>query len=222
MNNFLQTRWECDAATTYLRDNKFINSGLSCKDWEASEFVKFMQAKEIKGELDIVDLGSSGSVVLDNAVALGIKGVKCGIDLVYKEDLVLDNGVHLIVGDLMQTPFEDESFDVVVSLSTIEHDVDLGDFAKEVSRIVKRGGDAIVSFDYWPERIDTRGTVLYNLDWQILNVGDVNMLISEFAKQDMHISGEIDWTVNEKVITPKFCSPSSAEYTFGILNFIKK
>lgn len=216
MNNFLKTRDEVSLATKYLQDNNLIESGLSCKNWEIAQVIPYLK------DGDLVDLGSDGSVVLPNAVALNLKGRKVGIDLAYEEDVVTDWGAELYKGDLMQTSFENESFDIVTSLSVIEHEVDFDKFAKEVSRILKIGGNAYVSFDYWNPKPDYEKRKLYSLDWNILDKNDVVSLIFHCSGYGMGVTSAIDWTVQDAVINDKFCSPvAGVSYSFGLFNFQK-
>lgn len=42
-------------------------------------------------------------------------------------------------------PFEDESFDAVISLATLEHIIDIDHHMKEINRILKPGGDLFIS-----------------------------------------------------------------------------
>ena len=217
MNNFLRTRFEIDEATKYLKENKLVESGLSCKNWEIASIIPHLTDSEL------CDLGSDGSVVIPNALALGLKGTKVGIDLAYKEDIVTPDGVHYIKGDLMQTPFENESFDIVTSLSVVEHSVDVNKFAQECHRILKPEGKLFVSFDYWPEKINTKGILLYNLEWNIMDRYEAFLMVSAFLSKGFALTSQIDWTVQDKVIDETFCSPAKGiGYTFGMINLIKK
>lgn len=49
-----------------------------------------------------------------------------------------------IIGDITKTNFEKESWDVVVCVQTIEHIPNLWDVPKEIARILKPGGYAII------------------------------------------------------------------------------
>ena len=61
-------------------------------------------------------------------------------DLSYRHD----------VCDSLATPHKEETFDVVYSMSMIEHGIDLDGFFKESSRVLKPGGVLLLSTDYWP------------------------------------------------------------------------
>lgn len=216
MNCFLKNRQEIDSSTKYLQDNGLLESGLSCKNWECVQVTPFFK------DGNWCDLGSDGGIILENLLRKNIVGFKAGIDLSYPENIDSPEGLNLVKGDLMQTPFPDGFFDYATSLSVLEHAVDFSAFAKEVSRILKVGGQLFVSFDYAPEKIDTSLTKLYSLDWNVLSKQDVDRLIIICAEHGLVISGEIDWTLQDMVINPQYCSPANCEYTFGILSFIKQ
>lgn len=216
MNEFLKSRSQIESATKWLKENGYTSHPISCKDFELKLIIERIS------DSDLLDMGADGSFVLHNAIIKGIKGRKSGIDLM---EVTGDNkaeGVEYFQGDLMATPFEDNYFDTIVSQSVIEHEVDLNKFAKETSRLLRSGGKLIVSFDYWPDHIDTMGVTLYGLKWNILDKGDVLQLIEDCKKNGLELSGEIDWTIGDKVINDTYCSPAKGiGYTFSILEFIK-
>lgn len=218
MNRFLQSRQEVDGCTKYITDNDFIPHPLSCKNFDIANICP----KLTHGSM--IDLGSAGgSSVLENAVHKKILGLKVGIDLSYSENVVSDKpGIDLVSGDLMNTPFPDNLFNTIFCLSVIEHEVDISLLAKECSRIISNSGTLYLTFDYWPEKIDTDGLKLYGLSWNIFDENDVRNLIKTFYLNDFALTSEMDWKVSEKVINPTYCSPfQDVSYTFGLLEFKK-
>jgi len=216
MNEFLKRRQQIDDATRRLQSNGFVTHPISCKDWE------LLKITEQLADGDLLDMGANGSFVLHNAIKKGIKGRKVGIDLA---EVTGDNkaeGAEYIIGDLMDTGLPDESFDMIVSQSVIEHEVDLNKFAKEVSRLLRSGGRLIVSFDYWNPKVNTDGIMLYGLKWNILDINDVQILTDACRESDLQLTGEVDLSLHDAVINPKYCSPGNVSYTFGIFEFEKK
>src|SRR5262249_33588782 len=53
--------------------------------------------------------------------------------------------VKAVVGDALRMPFQDESFDVVVSSEMIEHTPDPGRAIAEMARVLHRGGTLVVT-----------------------------------------------------------------------------
>lgn len=217
MNNFLKTRAEVQACTKCIKEYGLIPHGLSCKDYDIWGIAPLLK------DGNILDLGSSGSYILENAVALKLKGRKVGVDLAYEHNNITESGIELFKEDLMQTHFEDEEFHYVCCLSVIEHEVDYDKLAKECARLLKKGGHLFMTFDYWSEKIDTDGLLLYGLKWNILDRSDVTMLIEALKENGLFISGEIDWTTQDKVINDTYCAPfPKIAYTFGLFEFIKQ
>lgn len=216
MNEFLRYRSQITDATKKLTVNNFRTHPISCKDWE------LLKATEQLFDGDLLDMGADGSFILHNALLKGLSGRKVGIDL---KEVVGDNkaeGAEYVLGNLMETPFSDQSFDMITSLSTIEHEVDFKIFAAETSRLLRKFGHLIVSFDYCNPKVNTDHITLYNLKWNILDYTDVNNLIDACEDHDMALTHSVDWTLGDLVINPKYCSPANVSYTFGILQFIKK
>lgn len=217
MNQFLLSRDQISEATEYLEKNGLVQSGLSCKNWEVYHVMPYMK------DGNWLDLGSDGGVVLENLVKINISGIKIGIDLAYPEDIVSqDKGISLVKGDCMNVPFPDSFFNFITCLSVIEHSVDYEKFAHECARLLSKGGQLFVSFDYATEKLDTSKTKLYSLSWNVLCKKDLEEFIKICAEHGLELSSEINWELKEMVINPQYCSPAQVEYTFGILQFIKK
>lgn len=76
-----------------------------------------------------------------------------GLDVHGNENLVrkmlkseLISNVILKSGSILNIPFEDRTFDCIVSVSTLEHLTDLDRAMQEIKRILKNNGEAILSF----------------------------------------------------------------------------
>lgn len=215
MNRFLQTRKEVDECTAWLKKRGLISHFFTCKDFDIANI-----CKELK-DGDLLDMGSSGSWILHNAIRMGIKGKKCGIDLSDHEAPI--DGVEYTKGDLMATPYANESFDTITCLSVIEHEVDFDKLAKECARLLRKGGSLYISFDYWNPKVNTDdvGTKLYGLKWNILDATDVSKLEVAIGNAGLQMTSNLDWTTKETVINENFCAPYGKRYTFGLLKFTK-
>ncbi len=217
LNRFLQTRQEVDVCTQFIKENNLVPHPLDCKNWDMAMLAPLLK------DNDLIDLGADGSHILHNKMKRGLTGKAVGIDLLGVPEHNRAEGAEYFTGDLMATPFESESFDTATCLSVIEHQVLYDAFAKEASRLLRKGGELFVTFDYAPKKIDTSLTKLYSLDWNILSREDAEKLISVCAEHGLQISSEVDWTTNEMVINNQFCSPvQGVHYTFGLFHFIKQ
>lgn len=58
----------------------------------------------------------------------------------------LSDRVRLVSGDIMKMPFEDDMFDCCVIVSTLENIENSEQAVSEIARVVKPGGDIIISF----------------------------------------------------------------------------
>jgi 2-polyprenyl-3-methyl-5-hydroxy-6-metoxy-1,4-benzoquinol methylase len=216
VNEFLKTKNQILASTQWLKENGYVTHPISCKDWELA----MMTESLIDG--DILDMGADGSFILHNSVIKGVKGRKVGVDLIEVTGNNKSDGVEYYQCDLMNTGLEDNSFDIIFSASVIEHQVNFSKFAKEVGRLLRLNGNIFVSFDTWTPKPDTSKMKLYSLSWDILDRNDIQHLVNEFSNNGIELTSDIDWTTQDAVINRYYCAPADVEYTFGILNFVKK
>lgn len=215
MNKFLQTRHEVNTCTAWLKSRNLISHHFTCKDFDIANICEDLK------DGDLLDMGSSGSWILHNALKMGINGKKCGIDLSDHEAPIA--GVEYTKGDLMATPYKANSFDTITCLSVIEHEVDFNKLAKECARLLRPKGVLYISFDYWNPKVNTDdvGTKLYGLKWNILDASEVSQLEVALGNHGLRMSSNLDWATKETVINDQFCAPYGKRYTFGLLKFIK-
>ncbi len=105
-----------------------------------------------------LDIGcSTGAATMLVAQRIGAAAVR-GVDLVHTEE-ARKKGVDAIDCDLNSgapLPFEDESFDVVTCMETLEHVHDTDHLLSELRRVLRSGGTAIVDIP----RLDSMMNVL--------------------------------------------------------------
>jgi len=173
---------EIGEATKALRKRRLPHHGLAEKDWDLIQIVRLMAG--VAESAPIVDLGCGGLYTLKLLEAMGFRQLS-GID--FKVDLItrplqlkrlvskgrLPFKVHQ--GDILKTPFPDETFEVAISLSTIEHNVNLDNFFAEASRILKPGGRLFLSTDYWPDGVE-QSPDLFGLPWHIFNKNEAEKI----------------------------------------------
>ena len=218
LNKFLQSRAEINQCTDDLNRAGLKLHGLDCKNFDLRNITPYLKDGD-----GFLDLGAAGSFILHNHVILNLKGRRVGIDIVDVAEHDRTSGVEYFKGSLMNTPFADAEFSQITCLSVIEHEVNYTAFAKEVSRLLKPGGECFVTFDYAEPKMKTEGMKLFSLDWNILCRADAEQLIATCSEHGLKISSEVDWKTNEAVINPAYCAPcSDVYYTFGIFYFIKQ
>ena len=116
--------------------------------WEKSRNAKFLELLEYNPNAKVIDLGcGNGEFTLKIKDKISCKEIY-GVD-VYDPAIekARAKGIKVIKHDLNQFPypFEDNTFDVVTSNQVIEHLIYPVKFLKEIYRILKPNGYAIIS-----------------------------------------------------------------------------
>lgn len=186
------------------------------KSWDVLETINLIEEKKPRSSF-ILDIGAYCSEL---PVSLG----RLGYSNVYAIDLnpnikkmPLAGRIKYEIGNFMSTPFASEMFDVVTSISVIEHGYDPEKLFREVSRILKPGGEFIASFDYWPDKIDTGNTKFFGMSWLIFSKTDVADMLNAAARFGLEPAGEIDPTAADRTI---HCL--GYDYTFAWIVLRKK
>lgn len=165
MIKVLRSSAEIDRAGEFLSENKLNMHYDRLKNWDLRHLYEVV--KPLPRTISVVDLGCAGLAALNFLFSLGFKDVH-GVDLTvtFKERLnqasimlrtcSFKPPFHFSRGDLTNTNFQDQSFDLATCISVIEHGVDLQKFLTEMNRIVKREGLLFITADYWPEKMKTK------------------------------------------------------------------
>jgi SAM-dependent methyltransferase len=105
----------------------------------------------------IIDIGcgeGSGLVLAKNLGFNNLTGLEVSIEQLISAKKKLGNSINYIyAGTDLKFPVKNNSLDVVLSLSVIEHIINKETFVKELQRIVKPGGIVIISSDCYHWRI---------------------------------------------------------------------
>jgi ubiquinone/menaquinone biosynthesis C-methylase UbiE len=134
-----------------------------------------------------------------------------------------DNDIDFVNCDISKTPYESLFFDAVVSISVIEHGVDLSDFLSESYRILKPGGCLVVSTDYWHDSIDTSHKYPYGTKYGPMKIFTKDEVLS-FVELAAQLGFEIEnfnptlLSCNDKCV---YWSRMEEFYTFLFLKFVK-
>ncbi len=141
-----------------------------------------MPLAQLKGA-DVLEIGSGNGA--HSALFAYLHGAKMtAIDITpsrvlatsQKLDLLMPNGDHLCANaDAERLPFADETFDVVYSNGVLHHTPGTSEAVKEVYRVLRPGGLAVVmlsaphSFQYWINIVllagILKGGILKGRDW---------------------------------------------------------
>lgn len=198
-----------------LRLSRSLPVGDMVKSWDVAQTLDFIETNLGK-DAKILDLGAYCSEV---PVALA----RMGFTNVHGADLNPDvarmpcaDRVTYTVADFMKTPFEAASFDAVTATSVIEHGYDAERLFSELGRLLKPGGYFIASFDYWPEKIETRDTRFFDMTWLIFSRTDVDEMLQVARRHGLGPLGELHSQAGEAAI---HCL--GFDYTFAWIVFRK-
>lgn len=110
---------------------------------------RYLNAKNYCQDNKVLDVACGegyGSALLKKWGAKKVIGVDCSEEAIKKAKKYFKQvNVEYMVADACQLPFEDNSFDLVVSFETIEHVDDDVAFLKEIQRVAKKDAVIIVS-----------------------------------------------------------------------------
>ena len=185
--------------------------GYRLKSWDVLSTLDFLESHVLRNE-PILDIGCYASEVIVALHKLGYSNLT-GADLnanLWK--MPYQDSIRYVINDFMHTEFEDTLFRAITSVSVIEHGFDRRSLLKEMSRLLKPGGYFIASFDYWPEKIDTRDVSFFDMEWKIFSKDEVADMIAEAANYGLFPLGEMMYGVKNKPI-----DYGGKQYTFAWL-----
>ncbi|HUD13250.1 MAG TPA: class I SAM-dependent methyltransferase [Terracidiphilus sp.] len=123
----------------------------------------FGTLRTLKGK-SLLDIGASPhGFALERALEVGVS-YYCGVGLGVAKDVELrtnSSRAHLVNLNAEHVPTASESFDLIISLSTFEHFFHPDVVLKEMHRVLRPGGAALVSFQ--PIWTSARGHHLHHL-----------------------------------------------------------
>lgn len=193
-----------------------IAVGDRIKSWDVGATLDFIETHLVKDSA-IADIGSFASEILVVLHRAGYKNLT-GIDLNERLDrMPHSDAISYLVGDFMRTPLPNASLDAITAISVIEHGFDPERLLVEVSRLLRPGGYFIASFDYWPEKIDTSGILLFGMSWIIFSRADVEALVKSAASHGLVPEGELRFDASERPI-----DWGGKKYTFAHLVLCKQ
>lgn len=174
--------------------------GTAQKNWDHFQLHESLAATE--KDAMIVDLGCGEGHTLSLLHSLGFKNVH-GVDhkirwrvrarklVTMWREQAFRSPFTLHSGDITNTPFKDKTCDFAVSISTLEHGVDLENFFREAGRILKPGGALLITTDYWHKKIVTNGTArAFGLPWKIFCLEEIGELLRIAGNHGFNLTGE--------------------------------
>jgi SAM-dependent methyltransferase len=191
--------------------SRAIDVGDPVKSWDVLKTVHFIE-KNVPRHASILDMGAFASelpCILHKLNYSNVVGVDLNPDI---RKMPYGDSVRYEVTDFMNTPFANESFDVITAVSVIEHGFNSQALLRELSRLLRPGGYFVASFDYWPEKIKSDGIMIFGMDWTIFSAQEVRILIQEATEYGLMPAGQVDLNSAERAV-----SCGEREYTFAWL-----
>jgi SAM-dependent methyltransferase len=186
-----------------------VNVGDRIKSWDVLKTVEIIQ-ENISPSSRILDIGAYGSEILCILHRLNYTSLT-GIDLNTNiKKMPYSHAIRYVVSDFNKAPFSDNSFEVITAMSVIEHGFQGDKLLKEIYRLLDKGGYFILSFDYWPDKIDTSEIKIFGMDWKIFSTMEVKELINDAILHGLYPLGTIDLSANDRIINFK-----RKKYTFA-------
>jgi SAM-dependent methyltransferase len=188
-----------------------VKVGDQLKSWDVLKTALFLEER-VPRSAAILDIGAFASELV--VVLHRLRFTKLfGVDLEPQiSRMPFAHAIHYCVANFMQTPFEKKSFQAITAISAIEHGFRSKALLSEVSRLLRPGGYFVASFDYWPQKVDTTGVLLFGMDWRIFSREEVLQLIAEAQAHGLTPVGEVDLEAQDAPI-----AFAERDYTIALL-----
>jgi SAM-dependent methyltransferase len=191
--------------------SKATDVGDELKSWDVLKTVQFIEnnVSQIASILDMGAFASELPCILRKLNYSNLVGVDLNPDI---KKMPYADSVRYEVSNFMNTPFENQSFDVITAISVIEHGFNSQSLLRELSRLLRPGGYFVASFDYWPDKVNTEGVSFFGVDWRIFSAQEVRTFLQEANEYGLVPCGEIDLSGSDQPIR---CGRK--DYTFAWL-----
>lgn len=127
-----------------------IGKNLLQRYWHAQKVLTFKKIIERKKFTKILDDGCASGNMANEISKIFPKAKITGIDVYGKAINFGKNKyphLNFFIADAHKLPFKNKSFDLVICYETIEHVVDPAKVLREIKRVVKKDGIAIIAMD---------------------------------------------------------------------------
>ncbi|MBI5325178.1 MAG: class I SAM-dependent methyltransferase [Ignavibacteriae bacterium] len=220
--NTLKSKNEIECSTQLINFFGFHSHSDPQKNWDTLKCM-FYLLRESNTDLPVLDAGGSpDSSVLNTLSRFGYKKLfACDIIDMTKYSKIKNSKVEFTVQNIENTNYNNDYFQAIVSLSVIEHGVDIEKFFQEMYRILSKNGLLLITTDYWNEYINCEGIYPYGTDKSQMKVFQKDEIISicNIAIQNgFKLCSELKTDISEKAIR---WETYNKEYTFIFLAFRK-
>jgi SAM-dependent methyltransferase len=170
------------------------------KSWDVLKTVRYIE-RAVPKDASVLDIGSYASEVPCALLHAGYTDLT-GIDLnPAVRSMPHADRIRYVVGNFLETPFDDGTFRAVTAISVIEHGFDGGKLLAELARLIQPGGYFLASIDYWPEKVDTTGIRAFGMDWRIFSETNLRDFLLEAKRFGFSPSGELDFAARDRTVS---------------------
>lgn len=169
------------------------------KSWDVQLTAEFL-LENLRRDEPVLDIGAYASEILP---ALDNKGFSnlTGVDLNAAVTMMPSaDRIRYHVGDFYGSLRAKEPFSAITAISVIEHGYEPERLFAEISRLLRPGGYFIASVDYWPEKIDTTGIRVFDLDWIVFSRADLQDLFTTASRYGLKPVGNLDFVADVPLV----------------------
>jgi SAM-dependent methyltransferase len=238
-NSVLKNSLEVKTAIAQLKKMGLFPHHGSEKSWDTFKMIEIIG--KANPDAYVLDVGCNGSPILPMLRKLGFRNLY-GCDFVlrprynatfmkivcrfYKKEYLSiiqmynDDLIKLSIQNLEKTNYSNNMFDFITSLSVIEHGVDIDEYFREMTRILKSGGYLLTSTDYWHEKITNARSVISNSEPdRVFCRDEIEEIIKVGESYGLKLIEPMDYTHGDKVVKWK---KTGLDYTFIFFGMKKK
>jgi 2-polyprenyl-3-methyl-5-hydroxy-6-metoxy-1,4-benzoquinol methylase len=182
------------------------------KSWDYFLTFEFIESN-LNFNCKILDVGCFQSEILPILKRGGYSNIY-GIDIDTKiKRMPYQSQINYYNENFFENSFPDNFFDCLTCLSVIEHGFNEDLFFSQFSRILKKGGFLILSFDYWENKINTDNIKMFQMNWNIFSKEEVLGILNNVeVKYKLKLVGNPKFKCSNYVIN---CA--NKDYTFAWL-----
>lgn len=186
------------------------------KTWDVELALEAIDAS-IGRDDAILDMGSISCAILPALSQLGYRRLY-GVDLDPRVlQMPLRDVIDYSIQDMTATNFDDASFSAITSISVLEHGMHADALWTEVARLLRPGGLFLFSTDYWPEKIDTSTTTLFDLPWTIFDADEIIDLVGRAGDHGLRPVGSLERETLQGGEKPIHFADRDYTFLFGAL-----
>ena len=108
--------------------------------------------------------------------------------------------IRYAVADYRATGFAANSLAAVTAISAIEHGHSVDRVFAEAARVLSPGGYFLGSTDYWPDKVDTTGVRVFDMEWTVFSAAEMAALLQGARRYGLEPAGDLDFAASDPCI----------------------